>query len=193
MNYAIVLTLVVLCTSVAANGSEKSNGPPDWFLQNIQFMTVGSGTWIADNSVYKSDEEDWDAYVIEWQAGPGGHSMSGQMFGLTGCERSKTSFWLFTQFWDPIQKAAAVQQYGWGVVGIGTMEQGAEDGAVLMQQTFTSFDGTSSAQVHQTSNPSENVHRTISFDLAEDGQWIKRRSYDWVRQPPVKKIDTRGM
>ncbi len=71
---------------------------------------------------------------------------------------------------------------GWGVVGLGTMKQDAQEGVVLMQQTFTGFDGISSEQAHKLSNPSGNVHRTVSSDIAEDGQWVKKCSYDWVRQ-----------
>ena len=164
---------------------QASAGPPDWYLENIEFLTADSGTWIADNSAYQSGEEIWDSYVIEWQAGPGGYSMFGRMYGIASGERSEASFWLFSQYWDPIEKMAVIQQYGWGIIGIGSLEQDAEDGTVLIRQKFSGFDGTLSHRAHRTSNTSDTVHRTISYDIDADDHWVVRRTYDWVRQGRV--------
>jgi hypothetical protein len=182
MKYAIGITIAMFCASLAANDSADSAEPPGWYLENIQFLTADGGTWIADNSAYKSDDDVWDAYVIIWRTGPGGYSMSGRMFGVANGERSKMDFWLFSQFWNPVRKVAVVEQYGWGTIGIGTLTQGRDQGDAVVEQTFAGFDGVSTRKGHRSTNPSNVSQITTSYDIEDDGQWIEKRTYEWKRQ-----------
>ena len=185
MMIRILLALVVLVTvsSGAAVAEEATAAPPAWFTEGVEFQTRNGGRWIADNSAYKSADEPFDAYGIEWVAGPGNASMSGRLFGVQDGEETDVDFWRFSQYWDPARKKAVVEQYGWNVVGIGHLWTEDVDGVetIKMDQTFTDFSGASRREGHTATNPGPDSHETTSWSISEDGAWSKNRTYLWKR------------
>jgi len=181
MRLFIALTALLVLTPTPSHAEDQAppNAPPQWFTENVTFMTSGSGRWVADNGGYKSDQESWDAYGLEWVAGPGGYSMSGHLFGIKDGEDTDEDFWTFSQYWDPTTNRAVVQQYGWGSIGTGTMWTVGDD--LWMQQTFSTFDAKSSEEGHLATHPDANSHVTSSYSIDATGQWSKNRTYTWVR------------
>ncbi|MGB5331302.1 MAG: hypothetical protein WBM80_08610 [Woeseiaceae bacterium] len=60
-------TMLALATALLATGfgqAAAESPPPDWYLEEIELLTSGSGRWEADNVAYKSDEEQFDTYSI---------------------------------------------------------------------------------------------------------------------------------
>ena len=162
---------------LAASGAMAAQ-PPHWLLDEIAFQTRDGGRWVASNARYRSDTERWEAYGVEWVAGPAGASMSGRLFGIADGKDS-LPFWQFSQYWDPARGEVVVEQYGWSEVGIGTAWQEGEE--IKMKQTFTSFDGKVRIVGHVSAAEGEDAYRTTSFSI-DDGVWSVSRSYVWEHQ-----------
>ncbi len=141
-------------------------------------MSGGSGRWIADNSAYKSEQEPYDAYGIEWHAAFDDTTMRGRLFGLKdGIETG--DFWEFRQFWHPHRKEAVLQQFGTGgAVGLGTLWR---DGQLTKaDQQFYSSSGSVSRSGHASYFDAADRHVTDSFEIVND-EWLPRRHYVWQR------------
>lgn len=155
--------------------------PPEWYTENVEYMTRGSGTWITSNADFVSEQEAWTEYGTRWSAGPGNYSMSGELFGRDGTGREAV-FWLFSEHWDPALGEAVVEQYGWGAVGKGTMVLDA-NGDTLMDQVFTQYqDGTARREGHRTVRDGDDAYTTHSYSIEEDGTQTPRRTYIWKRE-----------
>lgn len=163
---------------LAADKGAPSNTPaPQWYLDDIAFLTRDGGRWITSNAVYKSESDPMDTYVIEWKAGYAG-SMTGRLYGLRGDEETG-DFWQMRQYWDPGRGEAVLTQFGFGgAVGIGRAWR--EDGVNKSAQIFYAPDGTVAGVGHIARNPDADTHVTESFDII-DGEWRPRRSYTWKR------------
>jgi hypothetical protein len=74
MKLILALAIVILATGSGQAAAESP--PPDWYLEEIELLTSGSGRWEADNIAYKSDEEQFDAYVTEWRSSFDGLTMT---------------------------------------------------------------------------------------------------------------------
>ncbi|MEZ5896037.1 MAG: hypothetical protein R3C51_06490 [Parvularculaceae bacterium] len=180
---AIIFTLIALIAGSAA--AEESAKPPQWFLDEISAMTADGGRWIADNKVYKNDNETFDAYGIEWVSGFNGATMTGRLFGIRDGKET-SNFWEFRQYWHPGRKQGVLEQFGWGgVVGIGVLTSG-EDGETITDQEFFSVDGSLKRVGHISRFTDANTHEGGSYDII-DGDWIADRQYVWKRQSPDKK------
>ncbi|MDH4070992.1 MAG: hypothetical protein OEV30_11280, partial [Ignavibacteria bacterium] len=57
-SYVVFLTLF-LVSSVMAQQDNSSSGsePPRWFGEHMEYMTGGTGRWIADNTPFISETE----------------------------------------------------------------------------------------------------------------------------------------
>jgi hypothetical protein len=156
--------------------------PAEWFVEHTQFLTQQGGRWVTDNFAYESENEPFDAYGLEWKPGLGGKTLTGRLFGLQDGKDAGT-FWEFRIVWHPGEGRAYVHQFGGdGTFGVGTMEPVAE-GKVRIVQDFFHPDGSRSRLAHDsTHGPGEWIHDQ-SYDIAEDGAWEERRSYDWKLTP----------
>lgn len=172
-------------TPEGATASETATPAPQWYLDDIAFLTRDGGRWAADNSQYQGDDDPFDAYVIEWKAGYA-YSMSGRLFGLKDGEETG-DFWEMFQYWDPGKGEAVVTQFGFGkAVGLG--RAWVEDGVSMSEQRFYAPDGSISGIGHKARNPDANTHVTESFDIV-DGAWKPRRTYTWKRQAAPEKTE----
>ncbi len=154
---------------------------PQWYVDDIEFLTRGGGRWVADNSSYQGENEPFDAYGIEWKARYA-NSMTGRLFGIKdGVETG--NFWEMFQYWDAGTGEAVVTQFGFGgAVGLGRSWR--EDGVNKTEQTFYAPDGSASSTGHKARNPDADSHETKSFDII-DGVWKLRRTYIWKREKPA--------
>ena len=171
----LLLSMILLAAPAVALAQ-----PPGWFAEEIKALTAEGGRWVADNSAYKSGDEPFDAYVIEWKAGFDGLTMTGRLFGIKdGVETP--AFWEFRQYWHPGRAAAVLDQFGWGgAVGSGMMVR-ATDGVTVTDQTFFQLDGTARREGHRSHFRDGETHVTQSFDIAGD-TWTPRRTYVWKLQ-----------
>lgn len=171
----LVASVALIFAPVAAAAQ-----PPAWFAGEIKALTAESGRWVADNSAYKSENEPFDAYVIEWTAGFDGHTMTGRLYGLKDGVATP-AFWEFRQYWHPGRGAAVLDQFGWGgVLGSGTMANGG-DGVTVTDQTFFQLDGTTRREGHRSHFRGADTHVTESFDIVGEN-WTPRRTYVWKLQ-----------
>lgn len=162
------------------------SGPPAWFRQHLQQLTAGSGRWIADNQAYRGDDEPFDAYGLQWQPGLGGHTATGQLFGLRAGEQSE-DFWQFRVYWDATGGHGVIEQFaGHGAVGRGPLTGFGE--ATLTDQTFTMPDGRQWRELHHAwfeddarTGTADGVHVTHSFEWKQ-GAWTPKRQYRWQLQ-----------
>lgn len=140
------------------------------------------GTWIADNTAYKSDADPYDAFGIEWSWGIGQKSLVGRLYGIQGGQDVAT-FWEFREFWHPGEARVVPMQFGaGGVVGTGWHEFQADGRSEMLQTFFDPAAGTVTSIGHR-SELSGDRHVTQSFTVEADGTWTPQRSYTWIRQP----------
>ena len=171
---AITLVIFLLPAALAAT----DNIAPAWYLKEIATLTAGSGRWVADNSMYRSEQEPFDAYATEWVAGFGGTTMTGRLYGIHDGEHS-VDFWEFRHYWHTGLQKVVVEQFGWGsAVGLGTAWQ--EESATHTRQTFYAADGSAREDGHVSYFPDSDTHVTESFDI-DDDEWVARRKYTWRR------------
>jgi hypothetical protein len=141
-----------------------------------------AGTWIADNSEYRSEQEPFDAYGLDWQPGLDGTTLTGRLYGLTD-GREVATFWEFRDFWHPGDRQVISTQFGMG----GTYGAGPHtirgDGTSEMLQTFYSPAAGTVTRIGHRSELRGTEHVTRSFDVQPDGGWVPRRVYTWHKQP----------
>ena len=160
--------------ALPAIGQVPDSKIPAWFLEDLE---KNIGTWIADNSDYKSENEPYDQYGLEWKYGIGNTSIIGRMFGVQD-GKEIGPFWQFRQYWDLEAGEAVVLQFGWyGEIGAGTYRP-LEDGSVEIIQEFVKADGQSRSVRHI--NKVEPDHFSSTAFEMEDGKWVQdRRTYIW--------------
>lgn len=152
---------------------------PAWVLADWKHQAAGSGTWLTDNSAYKSADEPFDQYGLQWSLGSGQTCLRGRLFGKTD-GKEVASFWEFFLFWDPEKGQTRIIQIG----GDGTVGEGwiwmAPDGIIKSEQRFTRPGGAHWDSGHEETAIGENERITQSFDIIE-GLWTARRKYVWKR------------
>lgn len=190
MRLHIVLLLIISpCLPVlaqGAGGAEKPAPAPQWYLDNIEFLTRDGGRWIASNADYQSENEPMEAYVMEWKKGYA-NSMTGRLYGVVD-GKPTGDFWRFRQYWHPGEGKAVLEQFGFdGAVGLGTLWRDGDVNKTL--QTFYTPDGGENDQGHEAHNPDADTHVTTSFDVVE-GAWSKRRTYTWKHDKTDENPDT---
>ncbi len=147
---------------------------PDWFLENME-QSIGS--WVTDNKTYKSKNEPFDQYGMDWKWGIGKQSITGKLYGLIKGKKQGT-FWEFRQYWDFTKNQGIVVQYGSdGTVGIGPMTLKEENQTEMIQE-FTNPNGNKNIHKH-LSSLREGELITTSFDIQTNKTWKRRRSYIW--------------
>lgn len=191
MKKQILLFLFTISFPLIILGQEKKPaGPagapiPQWLLDDWAARTSGTGLWIADNSAYKSDNEPFDAYGLQWEYGLGKKHLKGRLYCIQN-GKDIGSVWQFLEFWDPAAGEVRIVQIGSdGTVGQGRIWR-LDDGSIKEQQVFTSPAGGSFETGHHIRIENGEKH-TQSFTI-EDGEWVKRRYYIWkLAEIPVHK------
>lgn len=175
---ALIALLSAPGLAFAADAPAKA---PQWYLDDIANLTANGGRWIADNSDYKNENEQFDAYGVEWKSGFDGDMMTGRLFAIKDGKETPFNFWEFRQYWHPARGEAVVEQFGWnGVVGIGVLRKDGD--GTLSDQEFFNPNGAVTRTGHKSAYPDKDTHITDSFDIV-DGEWRPRRKYVWKRQP----------
>ncbi len=150
---------------------------PKWFTDQIKVM---EGVWLADNSEYMNEQETDDTYGLEWKPGVGGTSLMGELFGLKDGKKTG-SYWQFFQYYDEGEDAIIVIQVSpWGTSGRGKLIKNG-DNKTKLDQVFSNSDGTS-YRVGHTTEFFEGYEISISYDINSAGEWIKSRTYKWIKQ-----------
>jgi len=149
---------------------------PEWVGAYFKAMV---GTWIADNSAYRSDAEPFDAYGMEWKPGIGGKSLVGRLYALQGGREAGLS-WEFREFWHPGEGELVASQFGSdGTYGVGPHGR-RPDGTMEMVQTFYHPTGRVTRVGHRSELKADELV-TRSFDVQADGTREPRRTYVWRR------------
>ena len=150
---------------------------PEYIREDWALRTQGTGIWIADNAAFKSDNEPFDAYGLQWAYGIGNMHLTGRLFGLIDGEEAGV-FWQFTEFWDPATSMHRVLQIGGnGTVGQGKIWREA-DGSIKEEQTFAPPGGKPFVTGHRTWMENGNQH-VQSYNIA-NGVWEENRFYIWT-------------
>ncbi len=170
MKTYITTALILLITNISFSQQKI----PDWFLEN---MEQSVGTWITDNATYQNENEPFDQYGMDWQWGIGKQSIIGKLYGMINGKKQGV-FWEFRQYWDFDKNKGIVAQFGGdGTVGIGPMII-KEANQTEMIQEFVSPNGNKTKHAHR-STLKDGTLTTTSYDILENGDWKKRRSYIW--------------
>jgi len=178
--HTFLLSMVALAFLTLAQ-----QGPPAWLDQQMAEQVADGGRWEADNSKYRSADEPFATYVVQWTWGPGRRSITGQLFALRDGKETP-AFWTYRQFWDPVTRTVRLQQLGAdGTSADGALEQ-VRAGVYRLEQTFTAPGGRQWRERHEEeSTPNR---RTTSSTRNTSGAWAPGRTYVWVRravaQPP---------
>lgn len=179
----LLFLLIVPLTCFSQN--EKDTSIPQWVKDNWATHTQADGIWITDNSQYKSEQEPFDAYGMEWEWGLGKSSLKGRLYCIQDGKDVGT-VWQFLNFWDPELKAQQMVQIGSdGTLGQGRMEL-QSDGSTKSSEKFVSPGGGSFEAGHHSWFENGEMH-TQSFNIV-DGEWSKRRFYVW-KQPKQMPLD----
>lgn len=154
---------------------ETSAPAPQWYLDDIAFLTRGSGRWVTSNADYMSENEPMEAYVIEWRKGYA-NSMTGRLFAIV--EGKETGdYWRFRQYWHPGEGKAVLEQFGFGgAAGLGVIWR--EGDKMKTVQTFYPPQGAPALNGHIAYNPDAETHVTESYNIV-DGEWRPNRTYTW--------------
>lgn len=186
---AISAGLVLLVAFLALPGMASGQSPaaPPARAEAIPQAVIDQwarlvGTWVTDNSAYKSDDNPYDGFGLEWSWGLGERSLVGRLYGIVD-GRDVATFWEFREFWHPGDARLVAMQFGaGGAVGSGWHDIG-EGGTSEMLQTFYYPAAGTVEQVGHRSTLEGDRHVTASFSVAADGTWTPRRTYTWYRQP----------
>lgn len=150
---------------------------PQWYLDELKRL---EGVWLTDNSEYMSEQETDDTYGLEWKRGIGKNNLLGELFGMKDGEKTG-SYWQFFQYWDEEENAPLVIQVSpWGISGKGKLERDGEN-KTKVEQVFSNPDGTSFRSGHIT-EIFDGYEISTSYNINENGEWVTRRSYKWIKQ-----------
>lgn len=182
-----LLSLFILITFLA---NAQTNPIPKWYSENNSRLT---GTWLADNSSYFSEDEPYINYAIEWKYGLDNSNLIGRLYGITK-ENQEIDFWQLRLYWNNEKKSAELAQYGYSnVTGIGKLRTLTSNRTESIQQ-FSMPNGKTWKEKHITKF-TENKQTTTSYEL-ENNQWQEKRTYEWHKQisaeneKAISKIDT---
>lgn len=138
------------------------------------------GTWKADNSAYKNENEPMTAYGIEWRFDELKNSIYGKLYGLIDSNNVGV-FWEFHQYWNSnISRIEFIQIGGDGTIGSGSLIQSNSSEYELIQ-LFTNTKNETRYEKHSYLRPNANTEITSSFEKDINGNWIKKRTYTWVK------------
>lgn len=180
MSFTII---ALLCAGLIQEPELLTGAPqPDWFVEHVEWLTQGSGKWVADNSHHQTENEQFDYYVIEWIETRVGTGATGRLYGITDGEPSG-SFWEYRTYWDALEGRAVAAQWGTnGSYGFGVIEPFGEDGMQLVQQ-FAFPNAPVFRQRHEHVELEPGVQITRSMLPDEEGGWRLNREYRFELAP----------
>lgn len=170
MNYALPFIFL----SISAFGQI-----PERIMNEWKMLTEGSGTWLADNKAYMSDNEPYDQYGVTWQWAIGKTSLTGRLFGLKE-GKDQGTFWEFRAYYDPEDGKYKYMQFGHGGAVGKAAFQIVDDTHTTDIVTLRYPDGNKIAIKHETETKG-NTQYSQSYQRNNKGEWEKRRYYVWVR------------
>ncbi|MDH4110499.1 MAG: hypothetical protein OEW35_19645 [Gammaproteobacteria bacterium] len=177
--------LMFVCLTTPVSNADDGASPPEWFRQHLAYLTAGDGTWLADNSSFKSDEEPYDSYQVTYVWGAGKQTASGSMRAYRNGKLTGV-IWDYRVFWDPATRRGVIQQWGFGgAYGVGETKQGDEK-TLRSEQMFYGPDGSGSRSAHDWIVDGPLKHTTRSFSF-ENGAWKAGRTYVWKRAAEQKQ------
>jgi hypothetical protein len=157
---------------------DTASPAPQWYLDDIEFLTKDGGRWVTSNAEYQSESEPMEAYAIEWKKGYA-NSMTGRLFGIVDGKETG-DYWRFRQYWHAGEGKAVLEQFGFGgAMGVGVLWR--EDDRTKTAQTFYPPQGAPTLQGHIAYNPDAETHVTESYNIV-DGEWRPNRTYTWKRE-----------
>ncbi len=169
--------LIFIFFFTISTGQEQLANPlPEWVHEYWTQKTNGKGIWIADNSVYKSEQEPYEAYGLEWTYKLAQKYVFGRLYCIQDGKDIGT-IWEFMEYWDVAEgKLKAIQIGSDGSVGQGEIWQ-TENGEIKSQITITNPDGGSRGSGHimaiKGSSQISQAYRIVG------DQWEKARKYVW--------------
>ena len=172
-----VLFFVLLLFIISSCYSQET-GIPKWFVEEMEWEI---GTWIGDNSKYKSDQEPFESYVIEWNWGINKKSLIGKMYAVHN-DKASEPFWEFRKYWDGEKQMPIVMQFGNdGTFGIGALTRINEKESKLLQ-IFTTPNGSQYKSGHKNVIIDSISQLGNSYSINEKNEWAEQRSYTWVKK-----------
>ncbi len=177
----IILLLVVTSVNYQVFSQETI---PDWFLNEMQ---NDIGTWYADNSEYKNEQEVFDKYQIVWEWSIKNYSLKGQLFGVHKGNKSSV-FWAFRKVWDSKQEKPKIIQIGLdGTYGVGHIQK-INENETQLSQIFQTPNGLEYKEGHKTIRKSDTLHLGSSYSISKDEKWEKKRSYIWIKETETVQV-----
>ncbi|MGD9905793.1 MAG: hypothetical protein AB7U83_20155 [Vicinamibacterales bacterium] len=176
---ALLLGLFAATAVSADQAPSRTTEPaPDWVTATWTSLV---GTWVADNTAFKTGTDDDDAYGLEWSWGLGRRTLVGRLYGLRQGRESAT-YWEFREFWHPGEGHLVTTQFGGnGTYGVGPHERRA-DGTLEMLQTFYDPQAGTTRRIGHRARLEGDVHTTTSYSIGDDGAWTEQRTFVWKRQ-----------
>jgi len=175
----LTVALIGVCAAAPVPNADEGSGPPEWFRQHLAYLTAGDGTWVADNSGFKSDDEPYDAYEVIYVWGAGRQTASGSIRAYKDGKRTGV-IWDYKVFWDPSTRRCVIEQWGFGgVYGVGETRQ-VDENTLRSEQTFYGPDGSGRRSAHDWIVDTPLKHTTHSFSFENDA-WKATRTYVWKR------------
>lgn len=179
--------------SNSTNSAEsKQAAIPTQLMENWKILTSNSGIWTTDNSKYKSQNEPYNQYQLQWKFDEGKNSLTGKLYGIQE-GKEKVEFWHFNTFWDAVKRKAIVFQISPnGSYGVAESEM-LSDSIEQSLGVFHYSNGQSESSKHQSiTKPTE--HITTSFTMDASGNWLTNRTYKWYptsqSDKAFSKVDT---
>ena len=177
--------LMVVCMATPVSSADEGASPPEWFRQHLAYLTAGDGTWLADNSSFKSEEEPYDSYQVTYVWGAGKQTASGSMRAYRNGKPTGV-IWDYRVFWDPATRRCVIQQWGFGgAYGVGETKR-VDETTLRSEQMFYGPDGSGSRSAHDWIVDGPLKHTTHSFSF-ENGAWKAGRTYVWKRAAEEKQ------
>ena len=175
MRYRFVLLFTSL--TLASQGA-RAEPAPEWVVENWTGLV---GTWVADNSAYKTTDAAMDAFGLEWSWGLNQKSLVGRLYGIKDGKEVAT-FWELREFWHPGKGELLTEQFGGnGAYGVGPHRETGDGSTEMLQVFYDPSTGRENRVGHRAVLDGDE-HTTTSFDVDDDGTWTERRTYVWRRQ-----------
>jgi hypothetical protein len=179
----LLALLGIAGTPLGAQSTGDAGAPvPDWHVAHLEYMSRGSGQWVADNAAYRSDAEPATEYILEFGLSFDGASMFGRLYAQVNGQRGVT-LWEYRTHWDAGAAATMVEQVGWeSASGRGELQPAGDD-AFHLEQVVVTPGLPSRVEGHRLTILDANTHRTEAYGLDANGARVPTRTYTWVRQP----------
>lgn len=174
-----VLTAAHAVDDLAAGSADAEEAPDAWFRAQLDFFTRGSGVFLADNSIYRSGDEPYEAYALAFSAGPSRSTLHGRLRGVLD-GRAGDVIWEYFMYRDPgTGRIVALQVGADGTVGSGHLVRGKGDADYRLEQELVAPDGSTRKIAHAARNQGD-VHDVVAY-VRDQGRWRESRRYTWIR------------